>query len=156
MTTTKPKVMTTMTDSQTLPVPPALRRGERRRWLIVVATVLLIGWLVFQYVSQAAISAKTDRALKEQTATAQQAQAAATAAQHATDCLNTLLAARGPLTNADTNAEVDIFSCLIGVLIGDPKDQARLYATFLIESRKDLAVLEKDKTFRDTHPLGQC
>jgi hypothetical protein len=97
-------------------VSPGLKRGERRRWWLFAAAILLIGYLAFQFNSQAAISAKTDRALKDQTAIAQQARAAAMAAQHAIDCINSILGSRAALTAAD-NADHVAFADLIQLAV---------------------------------------
>lgn len=164
-------------EQTTDPAPNTANLARRLAAAIVVLLLVVVGESVYTrlatddsntHSSRAISKAETaataaQDALTQQTTIAAQAQAAAEQAQFAVAqvkaavmCINSLLGARGPLTNADTNAEVDIFNRLLLVLDGKPKDQPALYVAFLKATRADVALLLRDKKIRSDHPLGHC
>lgn len=134
--------MTETVETVDPPAPNLARLTRRLAGAVIVLALMVIGQSGYTYWSTA--NSNTH------------ASSAATEAKGIAECVNTILGGRGPITTADSNAEIDLFTRIFAVLFAAPKDQSALYKALLMHARPDIAMLQNDKAVRDHTPLGKC
>lgn len=145
----------TDTEPETLELPEPIQRMSRRNQRLIVGLCATLAVAIAAVLIALAYKHSNDALRKSHDALAGQVQVAHQGLALAS-CVNNILGQRGPLTTADTNAEIDIFTRMIGVLIAPKEQQPSLYSAFLQHATEDIKTLQRDKLFRQQNPLGEC